>query len=281
MNVVLSALVIILLLYPGIFFRSIYFRGRKADGVYRLKVNILRQPVWEQITASLVPALLIHFLCIVTTTLLNYLVDKQIDYRFLYAFLRNDSLPPAVNLNGYLLNFFAYLCFAFTIAIVTGMMARTVVSNRRLDTKIPLLRFSNEWFYWLTGRILESDEKGQSRVVDLIAVHVLAETKENTIVYDGFLYDFVLSDLNNGLDRIVLVNASKSIYKKTARSSKQAVRMGIEQNTEENTLQSEYYERLEKREIQQEYLIIPYAQVRNLTITYIDLATLTEPTTQT
>ena len=281
MNVVLSALIIILLLYPGIFFRGIYFRGRKTDGVYRIKINILRQPVWEQVTASLIPALLIHIFCTQFTTILGLFIGYIIDYQFLYTFLRNDSLPATVNLNAYFLDFSLYLCFTCIVALGAGAWARTFVSKRRLDTKITLLRFSNEWFYWLTGRILESDDSHKNRTVDLIAIHALAETKENTIVYDGFLYDFVLADANNGLDRIVLFNASKSIYKKTAHSIKRAARQGSEQQLQEDTVQSEYYERLEKRDIQQEYLLIPYAQIRNMTITYIDLATLTDPTTQT
>ena len=273
MNVVLSALIIILLLYPGITFRAVYFKGRRSDGVYRLRVNILRQPIWEQVTASLIPALLIHLFCTQAITIYGYLTDFQINYGFLYAFLRNEPLPSSVSLNWYFVEFCGYLSMTFSLSLLAGAFARSYVSNNRLDTKITLLRFSNEWFYWLTGRILESDEDHKDRNIDLIAIHALAETKENTIVYTGFLHDFVLADANNGLDRIVLFNASKSVYKKTARSSKQVTKQS-EAETGEQTEQSEYYERLEKRDIAQEYLVIPYSQIRNMTISYIDLVSL-------
>lgn len=271
MNIVLSAFIIILLLYPGIFFRNIYFRGRQLDGVYKLRINILRQPIWEQVVASLGPALLIHFIGTQLITLLGF----GIDYAFLYAFLKSDSLPPTVNLDTYFLFFCGYFTFTMGIGLLLGTWARSYVFNRRLDTKITLLRFSNEWFYWLTGRILESDEAHKDRSIDLIAVHALAETKENTIVYDGFLYDYTLTETTNGLDRIVLFYASKSIYRKSV-GSRKAVAKTDEHSSEEMLEQFEHYERLEKREIQQEYLIIPYSQIKNLTITYIDLSDATD-----
>lgn len=269
MNVVLSALIVILLLYPGIAFRTVYFRGRHLDGVYRLRVNVLRQPIWEQVTTSLIPALFIHLICTQLTTGFLLAFDYQIDYEFLYTFLKNDTLP-SVNLNYYFVEFCGYLLFAFTTAFALGAYARTYVSDRRLDTKNTLLRFSNEWFYWLTGRILESDDSHKDRSIDLIAIYALAETKDSTIIYNGFLYDFVLTDTNNSLDRIVLFNASKSVYRKTSQSEKKAIKVSDE-STQELMSQQDSFERLEKREISQEYLVIPYAQIRNMTITYIDL----------
>ncbi len=278
MNVVLSALIIVLLLYPGIFFRAVYFRGTRFDGIQKIKYNVLRQPVWEQVISSVVPAFLIHILCI---QVIYWLTPWQIDYQFIYNCLlgrpidqfdttkETDIYQPNIGL--YLLEFAVYLSQTFTLALFAAIVARDYVFRKKLDSKYPILRFSNEWFYWLTGRILETNTDNQQRTVDLIGIHILAETKENTIIYDGFLYDFTLSETNNGLDRLVLFYASKSVFKKTSTSRKQVSKGDETMLSVEDVVQSELYERAEKRQIQQEYIIVPYAQIRNLTITYIDL----------
>ena len=180
-------------------------------------------------------------------------------------------LGRQVNIGHYLFNFTVYLLGALTLALVSAAAARDYVFRKKLDSRYTLLRFSNEWYYWLTGRILETNSETDQRTVDLIGIHILAETKENTIIYDGFLYDFTLSETNNGLDRLVLFYASKSIFKKTAVSQKKINKGSETVPTIEDVVQSEIYERADKRQIQQEYIIIPYSQIRNLTITYIDL----------
>ncbi|AQG79162.1 hypothetical protein [Spirosoma montaniterrae] len=281
MNVVLSALLIILLLYPGIFFRGAYFRGSRNGGTYKIKYNVLRQPIWEQVTASIMPALTIHLVC---TVFIDFFTPFQIDYQFVYNLLLGKSIDAPIGapsgyvnakIGNYLLGFSGYLIASLTLALVGAAVARDLVFRNKLDSKYTLLRFSNEWFYWLTGRILETNPTTKDRTVDLIAVHILTETKENTIIYDGFLYDFTLNETSNTLDRLVLFYASKSVFQKTSRSQK-IISKTQETATREEVNQSELFERADKREIQQEYIIIPYAQVRNMTITYVDLQAQTD-----
>lgn len=274
MNVVLSALIIILLLYPGIFFRGVYFRGSQLDGTYKIKYNVLRQPIWEQVIASVIPALTIHLICtqfLHLGQIIRLPLPVYIDYHFLYDFLLGRSVTETADFDNYLVGFALYLFSTLILALGLAVIARNYVFKNKLDSRYALLRFSNEWFYWLTGRILETNPVTEQRTVDLIAINILAETKENTIIYDGFLYDFTLSETNNGLDRIVLFYASKSIFQKTARSQKTISKADDTAPTVEDLVQSELFERADKREIQQEYIIIPYAQIRNMTITYVDL----------
>ncbi len=309
MNVVLSGLIIILLLYPGIFFRAVYFRGSRLDGTYKIKYNVLRQPVWEQAIASIVPAFVIHIVCTQAVDRIP-LLPGPVDYNFIYDCLLgrpinalNESGKPIgrqVPISQYLGGFGLYLIVSLLLALVSASATRSFVFRNKLDTKIPLLRFSNEWFYWLTGRILESGSASivwpswfaklltvlnritlaqelaveietDSRTFDFISIHILAETKENTIIYDGVLYDFTLSETNNGLDRVVLSFASKSIFQKMMNSQKTIDKEPIGNKTTETVSQSEVFERADRWDIEQEFLIIPYSQIRNMTITYMKL----------
>ncbi len=280
MNVVLSALIIILLLYPGIFFRAVYFRGNRLDGTYKIKYNVLRQPIWEQVIASIVPAFLIHIVCTQAIDRVC-LFPNSVDYGFIYDCLLgrpinaiNDAGNPVgrqVPLSNYLGGFFLYLISSLVLALISASVARDVVFRNKLDSRIPLLRFSNEWFYWLTGRVLETNPDTANRTTDFISVHVLAETKENTIIYDGVLYDFTLSETHNGLDRIVLSFASKSVFQKVMTSQKVVQTADTENEMVESVKQSEQFEQVDRRELEQEFLIIPYSQIKNITISYIDL----------
>jgi hypothetical protein len=183
MNVVLSAIFIVLLLYPGILFRSVYFRGIQVSATNKIKFNILRQPVWEQIIASILPAVFVHFLCISVLVGLQIVcvLDTSIDFRFVFDFLRSEKTNENVNLSLYFLEFCLYLIITLALSFSLGLGFRRFVFDRKLDSKFALLRLSNEWYYWLTSRILELNDEYRGKEIDLIAINILAETKENTI----------------------------------------------------------------------------------------------------
>jgi hypothetical protein len=91
------------------------------------------------------------------------------------------------------------------VAAVLGFMARWLVVKLDLDLRFRVLRFSNDWYYLLTGRqwFLE-----QGTDFDFVWLDLLVETGGSTILYSGRLHSYFLAP-DGGLDSICLADAQK------------------------------------------------------------------------
>lgn len=288
MNIAFGAVVIIALLYPGVLFRVLYVRGFDVRSVFRSsgdaplgrgqiqynrnvsksKFRIFGQAVWEQVIASLLPAFFIHLLTIQLVSGFGYWERNVPNYGLIYRILVADKLDDASidQITGSLPRFVGYFLSVLIVASGVGSLSRALIKRYHIDLSIKLLRFSSDWDYLLSGRILGKSEK----TLDVIWIHVLSETKEQSIIYDGFLWDYELSD-SNGLDRIILFNVSKRFIHKEVSGFKYQKGANFVSPSGEQFVNREEFSYDESEEISEQLVVFPYNQLKNLTITYVDL----------
>ncbi|MBO0930464.1 hypothetical protein [Fibrella aquatilis] len=289
MNIAFGAVVIVALLYPGVLFRVLYVRGFDVKGIFgasatvplgkgqiqfnrnvsKSKFRIFGQAIWEQVIASLLPAFFVHLLTIQLVSGFGHWRVSVPDYGLVYRILVADRLDAAAieQVTDSLPRFIGYFLALLVVASSIGAVCRTVVKRYYIDLFIKLLRFSSDWDYLLSGRILGKAEK----TLDVIWIHVLSETKEQSIIYDGFLWDYELSD-NNGLDRIILFNVSKRFIHKEISGFKYQQSANFDSPLGEKFSNKEAFSYDESEEINEQLVVFPYGQLKNLTITYVDLA---------
>lgn len=218
MNLVFQALVLLVLLLPGLIFRWAYMQGG-----WRYPLGQLG-PVAEQIPRSLVHAAWLNAVWAALVRGLTHLAPqwtRPVDFQAAVYWITNNfgndqvEFPRAVrSLTASPLHVLAYFLGLFALAWVAGRAANGLVRGLRLDRRYQWLRFDNEWHYILRGEVLDfSDYKrsaGPSRMPfkDRQATIVVAivETKSASFLYAGTLIDYFF-DSAGELDRLLLAGA--------------------------------------------------------------------------
>ena len=137
-------------------------------------------------------------------------------------------------------------------AFSAGKVFRLLVEQTHLDILFHSLRYNNDWYYLLTGRVMS--EVGWTQKTDSVKyvfVDVLVETKEGSVLYCGLLDEFYLS--KDGVDRICL----SEVYR---RSFIDDIKEG--ERLPDKSLDERYYR------MPGDLFVIPYSQIRNLNLTY-------------
>ncbi|GAB4233838.1 MAG: hypothetical protein Tsb0034_07250 [Ekhidna sp.] len=186
-----------------------------------------RSSGFEIFLLGIVPSLLIHFIGI---NILSFIVPLEFwiikipnvrpDFEiigtlmlgegshkyFKYSFSNvNENINNIAYYNITLVLFGGFLGFAFKL----------FVRRLRLDRKLKILRFRNEWFYLVSGEFLDFpkikrlkvyDKKGKKLNgvwVDAL-VKIEGEEKGSSILYSGILADYQLSK-DGGLENLYLI----------------------------------------------------------------------------
>jgi hypothetical protein len=91
-----------------------------------------------------------------------------------------------------------FLCMPLAAAALLGEIARRLVLRTGADIRIPLLRYSNKWYYILSGRMQEVEGrlKPLPQGVYLVRVEVLCREGDRHVIYSGRLTDFRLLPYN-------------------------------------------------------------------------------------
>lgn len=176
-------------LLPGIVARSTYFtfpfsveartRDRMPDAFWTLVIGTCIEIVWiwahRQLTGSWV-----------STDELLVLLTGSPDGEVETIMLRN-----MVEMRLELLFF---LCMPLAAAALLGELARRLVLRTGADIRIPLLRYSNKWYYILSGRMQEVEGRLEPLPpgVNFVRVDVLCREDDRHVVYSGRLTQFRL-----------------------------------------------------------------------------------------
>jgi len=195
-----SAVVLFLIFVPGVIFSRSYF-SEPFSKAY------IKSTITDQVGFALIPALVLQVLAIaVVETTTSY----RIDFRSLGILIvggHEGSAQAAAfgNLERHLDAIIGYNLALWAIAAALGHLARSMVIRFELDTKVTLLRFDNEWYYFLTGR--EWGLRG-GEDFDFVWLDALSSTGSVTVLYSGILQDFGMSG-EGSLDWICLSEAEK------------------------------------------------------------------------
>jgi len=203
MNIAFSALVAFVLALPGI----VFWRAFKTtkNGSY-----LVRRSLSEEMALGLPTAAVLHavWACIFQFSGPAYLAGVRVDLPSALMLLMSKygkddaSLAHAVDSitqhPHWVLVYFVSLGIG---AYVLGRTLQTLVRERRIDRRLPLLAL-NPWWYLLRLEDLDDD-------LDGVLVYALCDLQGTECEFHGLLYDFFLTEDGN-LDTIVLAAASAS-----------------------------------------------------------------------
>ncbi|MDX1936449.1 MAG: hypothetical protein SFU21_05015 [Flavihumibacter sp.] len=198
MNLALSTVLIFIIVSPGLIARLSYFtfpfsnQARSSD--------FTKEVFW-----AIIPGFFIHFIYIgiIETTTKFFL--KFSDISFLLLGKEDNYRLNKISLNihenlGYISSYFVGL---FLFSFLIGFLSKKIVLRYRLD-KWSFFRFTNKWYYLLSGRILDVEPlEGDSSNIGIVGIDVLCNVGGNQIIYIGFLNNYYLSG-NGDLDAITL-----------------------------------------------------------------------------
>lgn len=188
MNIALSAVVIFILLMPPIVFYLSFCYGRYPRA--KPKFTFL-----DGILASGIISLFVHALALL-------LLKKEVRFDILMKVFGGELK----DLESKMTNYDVRLClqhfalYNFTLLVIFTMLGRLarhiVIRFNHNHVQSELLRLNNRWWHFFNGH-----ENGKP-FLDLVFVDAAVATQEGTIIYTGWLRDFVCD--GERLDRIYL-----------------------------------------------------------------------------
>lgn len=238
MNLGLLAFTILVFCTPGFFFRRAYYSGVFSKQYFK-------QNFVESITSTLLPSLLIH-MC-------GYFVMVQWNFEFdipTIATLISGSddvmliIAALDNLYYHFFKIFIYFFLLNTLSFMLGYLWKFIVRKYRLDSRLKLLRFKNEWHYIFSGEILNfPNVAGDSSDINFAYIDVVTEIDGASYIYSGILLEYILSK-EHILETICLSNVRRRKI------------------SDEFTPSSDYYY------VPGNFIVFKYNQIQNINITY-------------
>jgi hypothetical protein len=206
MNIAIGTLLLFLLVIPGISFRNAYYFGP-------LSKKLTKSSAFDDFIWAIIPGVLFQLLFASTVNLfrpLGYSVDFPGLGRILFA--GPDSGREFGKIGSHIVPILIYNAVLIILAGLAGYGVRLFIRRRRLDHRFRILRFSNQWFYFLRGEFtlfkenrIEGEE--DKEIVTCI-VTAAVKVDGDCYIYSGNVDSFELA--NGGeLDHIVLYGASR------------------------------------------------------------------------
>jgi hypothetical protein len=269
MSLAVGFLIIFLLTVPGIVFRVTYLSSPYS------KRNI-NTTTLEEIYSSLIPAFIFHSISVLFLGILGFKIDFQFIFNLLIA---NNAAKDINKLNGYLSAFLLYMFINTVINFVFALLLRRFVLSRNLYKKYPVLSIYNKWYDILKPKSTASQPIS-------VWLDVLLETKNDMLIYRGFLTDFWL-DKDGGIKELHMEDVRRRVLSRDERAGSGQLNDGPvsgpddnhpkpgsnvnEGNKEETSVfESGISEEIDERyyHIPGEIFIIKYEDVKNMNITY-------------
>jgi hypothetical protein len=199
LSLALSAVLLLVLFLPGVIARRSYLS-------YPFSKKYSVSSMTDEVALSVIPALILQFLML---EIVESTTSYRVDFQQLSAILTGGSeVATAIafqDLKMYVAPIAAYNIAIWSSAATIGLGLRWLVNRFELDLRFNLLRFSNEWYYFLTGR--------QWRLklnldFDVVWVEALVNTTSGMALYSGIFDSYKLAQ-NGSLDYICLSEARR------------------------------------------------------------------------
>lgn len=250
MNIAFSALLLLLTLLPGIAFRFSYL---KSNSIRKsLDSSLLNEAVFV-----VIPALLLHLIgvwALELTTSYSFHFDQF--YYLLVPSKGGDNLD--LNLIGDSIYIFTtYIALVSISAIIIASLIRKIVVKRGWDQAYKVLRVYNEWDLYFTGAVLDEETRA---TIDYVQVDVAVSIGGSSILYTGVLESYTLND-EQSIDQLTM----SQVFRRELSDDRNA---GGDVRGAAGALDGKgrYYE------MPGNYFILPFENVQNFNITYIQLS---------
>lgn len=203
MNIALSAVIIFILLLPPLAFYLALTFGDFPKA--RPKIGLL-----EGVMLSAIFAVILHSTSII-------FIHKEIRFDILVLLIGGDvktisTLVPNENFEKYFHQFSFYSCLLTILSFIMGRYFRWWLNKSRSHVDSELFRLYTHWWYLFNGyKIEEYTDRKKLPLFDAVAVDALVNTNAGTMLYSGYLIDFVCH--GESLDRIYLSGTIKREFK--------------------------------------------------------------------
>ncbi|MGQ3888473.1 hypothetical protein ACQUW5_05505 [Legionella sp. CNM-1927-20] len=192
MNIALPTLLILLLLLPGLFFVSGYYKFEPSA------INLI--PFTHKTTLSLFAALVLHLCFLALPASMGLTVNAE----KLMEFLSNPQEDISISI-AETKAVIKYLLLTSMVGFLLGILLRWLITTIfKLDKKFLGLRFNNEWFYFFKGYGYKDE------TIELVEIYALVETAGQSFLYYGILKDYFF-DSDGNISTLIIRSAKRTL----------------------------------------------------------------------
>lgn len=207
MNFAFPALLIFLLVLPGITLRQAYLRGWWGSNSPFPSASIT-----DEVGHSVGAALLLHVCAIQIVGGLGYRVDFPVVFRILTGYIGQDATViqnTILSATGHPSLEACYFGVLVVSSYVIGFLAHIVGRHFHWD-RFPLLRFRNEWFYLLSGEVgwLAERSAQVGELPAFVCLSAVVHQCGTAYIYRGIIGEYFW-DKNGDLDFVLLREAHR------------------------------------------------------------------------
>jgi hypothetical protein len=254
MSFAFPALLVFLLVLPGIILRYSYARGPWG---WASPTSMRR--VSEELAYGVAFALALHAAWLFVVRRLGFEPDVEAMVLLLVGnFGEGDKHLDRVltSVAGHYPGVAAYLVSLYGAAGIAGNLGHRAVRRLKLDHLTKTFRFDNYWYYMLTGEVLDFRENaGEGRAVDGVYVSAVVDHASGSYLYRGIVSDFTF-DRDGALDTVVLWDAHRRRLVDDREEGQPPAQVGPSEPDER------YYE------IRGDFLVLRSAEIRTLNLDY-------------
>jgi len=254
MNFAFPALLVFLLVLPGIVLRYSYARGPWG---WASPTSLRR--VSEELAYGVAFALALHVGWLILVRRLGFQPDVDAMFLLLAGNFGEGSQHldrVRSSVAGHYAGVAGYLVSLYAAAAVAGNLGHRAVRRLKLDHLTKTFRFDNYWYYMLTGEVLDFRENaGERRSVDGVYFSAVVDHASGSYLYRGIVSDFTF-DRDGTLDTVVLTDAHRRKLVDDRQEGEPSTHVGPSEPDER------YYE------IRGDFLVLRYAEIRTLNLDY-------------
>ena len=273
MNFAFSALLIFLLLIPGILFNYGYLKGfGRRNGPTAIK------RYGDYLVHSTIYALILNSLWALW---ISWIVPISIDWDAVIRLLSNkfaeeDGLPA---ISDHMAEVVLYVLGLYFVSAALGYFFHKAVRAAKLDKQYPLFRPDDMWFYMLSGEIVEFTDAPFSKKLsaDNVDVFLTAIVTHgvHTYQYRGFVFDFGYNE-HGELDWISLLYFDRFLLEKKSPGAQEESDGGFFKDWFKRE-RSKSKEQREENESTDSLIVLKYSEMNAIGLTYISLQKTTKP----
>lgn len=212
MEIAIGALVIIVLLLPGISFRKGYF-SEEFSNQYTIK------DFFQLFVNTFIPSVILYLLALPIISIIGYSYNIKVLIGLVSSNdnLFEKSLEHVYNTQTEILVFQLVINI---ISFIIGYWLKNFFIKKSIDSKFEFFRYKNIWHYVLSAKFIDF-ERSQIQLysdnvedVDITFVDALVSVGNKVFIYNGMLVDYQLASEGN-LDFLIVKDVQrKQIDKK-------------------------------------------------------------------
>jgi len=211
-----------LLIIPGFLARRAYYNGE-----FSKEINWSRNTFSNFLSSLLVGIITVSVFVLIYNLISTSKISFDGILNLLDTYFIGDQYPRVISIkkrfDGFTevfgSKYLPFIGFSYFFSLIIGFLFNRIVMTFDLDIKFKLLRFSNNWHYLTSGRILRLEkvdlpsEYKKYKVKNTFFDILVAENGDKTTLYSGLHADYEVSSVDvNKLEKIHLLQAAR--YKK-------------------------------------------------------------------